>query len=444
MSRLQQPKGALARGAGVLVGGAAAGQLLTMLAAPLLTRLYPPEAFGALAAFVGILTLCTVGAAARYEIAIPVPEKDTDAVNLTLLCVIFGVLFSAVAAIGFFLFGRPISNALNSPELESYLWIIPLAALAGIIYEIFFNLSLRKRKYKLIAKTRVAQAFGTASVQVIGSSFGAFALIGGQAIGQGLGSLSLMFSNIRRYSWGECSIKGLKRQAYIHRRYPQYSLWSALFNTVSVQFAPLIFIAAYGTAVGGFYALTLRVISIPGGLVGGAIGSVFLAEAPDAIRQKELKQLVSTSHKHLAMLGALPLVTLLFFGEDLFRLVFGDAWGRAGTFAQMMAPWIYLQFQWAPLSTIGNLLDLQKQILLTHVLSFVARCSVLAICALGSVAADDGVLAFSAVSAIFYFLTIIWFFGKAGLSIREVVLTDLKYISTAMLICLPLYFFEWP
>ena len=43
------PKNAFARGVSVLVGGTAGAQLLTILAAPLLTRLYGPEDFGLVA-----------------------------------------------------------------------------------------------------------------------------------------------------------------------------------------------------------------------------------------------------------------------------------------------------------------------------------------------------------------------------------------------------------
>lgn len=437
LRRWLYPKDAMVRGVGMLVGGTAAAQLLTVLAAPLLTRLYSPEAFGALATFAAVLALCIAAAAARYEIAIPVPENDSDAANLTLLCLSIGVIFSTFLAIALFILREQISSALNTPELDLYIWLIPLATLAAITYEIFFYLSLRSYDYGLVAKTRATQALGTVSIQVLGSPFGVAALVGGQVIGQGMGSLRLIFANIKKYSWSECSFKGLKQQAYIHRQYPQYALWSALLNTVSLQAAPLIFITTYGAVVAGLYALTLRVLTLPGNLVGGAIGSVFLAEAPDALRRDALKPLLLKLHTSLSSLGALPLVTLLFFGEDLFRFVFGDLWGRAGSYAQMMAPWIYLQFKWAPLSTVGNLLGLQKQILLTHVFNFLLRFSVLVSCGLFSVPADQGVLAFATISAVIYFVITIWFFRKAGLSIKTIVFTDIKYISIATLICIP-------
>lgn len=64
---------------GVLVGGTTGAQLLAVLAAPLLTRLYTPEDFGLLAVYASLLGLIAVIASLRYELAIPLPTDDTEA-----------------------------------------------------------------------------------------------------------------------------------------------------------------------------------------------------------------------------------------------------------------------------------------------------------------------------------------------------------------------------
>lgn len=435
------PKSAFARGVGVLVGGTAGAQLISVLAAPLLTRLYSPEAFGILAAFSAILALCLVAAAGRYELAIPIPEKEDDAANLAALSVCIALVFTALASIVFVLFREEIAGLLNVPQLAELLWILPIGILAGISYEIFSKWSLRKRNYKAIAKTRLMQSIATLFVQVLGSPFGAVALVVGQAAGQGVGTVRLALSAARDYSWGRCNLSGAKAQASKFRRYPQYSLWSGLLNTSSLQLAPLVFVAAYGPVVAGLYALTLRVLSMPGGLIGNAIGNVFLAEAPSAIRSGALKPLVSKLHNNLAKAAALPAVVITLFGKDLFGWVFGASWAQAGLYAQMMAPWIYLQFQWAPLSMIGNLLELQKQILVAHILNLAIRLAVLTACVLLAVAADNAVLLFSIVSALVYLLMIVWFFGKAGLTFGEIVSADVKYIALTLLVCAPIWIY---
>lgn len=434
-----RPKSAFARGVGVLVGGTAGAQLLTVLAAPLLTRLYSPEDFGLLAAFSAILALCIVAVAGRYELAIPIPEKESDAANLTCLSILIMLIVVTLASTVLPFAGHAIASVLNSPDLAEYLWLLPIAIFAVGAYEIFSKWALRKRDYKIIAQTRLVQSVGTVAIQVAGSALGVLALLGGQAVGQGLGASRLIVAAARNGDWRACSLRGMREQAFVHRRYPQYSLWSGLLNTASLQLAPLVFITIYGPLVAGLYALTLRVLSMPGSLIGNAIGSVFLAEAPDAIRKGEFTALVAKLHISLAKVAALPLVVLLFFGQDLFRIIFGPSWETAGTYAQMMAPWIYLQFQWAPLSMIGNLLELQRQILLSHIANLGFRFSVLAACAYIGLPSAQGVFFFSAASAFVYLFLIVWFFRKAGLTAREIILVNMKYVFFAALACTPIW-----
>ena len=74
-----------------LVTGTTLAQVIAVLASPLLTRLYGPEAFGFLALSTSIITsIIRVVACMRYELAIMLPKTDEEAANLlglSLLCV---------------------------------------------------------------------------------------------------------------------------------------------------------------------------------------------------------------------------------------------------------------------------------------------------------------------------------------------------------------------
>ena len=65
-----------------LVSGTAFAQVLSIIAAPFLTRLYGPEAFGLSAIFVGISAIVSAIACLRYELSIMLPETDKEAANL--------------------------------------------------------------------------------------------------------------------------------------------------------------------------------------------------------------------------------------------------------------------------------------------------------------------------------------------------------------------------
>ena len=86
----------------LLASTTALGQLAVILAAPLLTRLYEPAAYGAFAALTGLITILAVIAALRYEGAIPLCQGDRDAAALTCsvmaISTVFGLLTALIMA----------------------------------------------------------------------------------------------------------------------------------------------------------------------------------------------------------------------------------------------------------------------------------------------------------------------------------------------------------
>ena len=66
-----------------LVTGTTLAQVITVLAAPVLTHLYGPEAFGFLAIFTSITSILGVNRLhGAYELAIMLPKTDEEAANL--------------------------------------------------------------------------------------------------------------------------------------------------------------------------------------------------------------------------------------------------------------------------------------------------------------------------------------------------------------------------
>lgn len=74
----------------VVATGTAGAQAITMGFAPIITRLYGPEAFGLLGTFSAILAVLTPMAALTYPIAIVLPKDHADAKGLAKLSTLFG------------------------------------------------------------------------------------------------------------------------------------------------------------------------------------------------------------------------------------------------------------------------------------------------------------------------------------------------------------------
>nr|WP_277606388.1 oligosaccharide flippase family protein [Acinetobacter sp. NIPH 2699] len=426
---------------GLLVGGTAGAQLLLVAATPLLTRLYSPSDFGLLAAFVSLLAFLTVIASARYELAIHLPEKIEETVAVTVLSFIFLVLTTVVTVIFTILFAESISALLKAPELASYLWLLPLAVFFVGLYQICNAWCVRQKEYKAIASTKLIQSIVTLLIQLSTFKWAALGLVLGQAFGQGAGSLKLSLQAIRNTKeFRKVQFVQIKAVAKRYKSFPIYSTWTGLFNTASLQLAPLVFLSLFGATIAGLYALTLKLVSLPVSLIGQAMGSVFLSEAPKAHREGRLNTLVLQFNKKLLQMGCLPTAVLIVFGPELFAFVLGEQWYKAGEYAQWLAPWIFLQFQWSPLSNLTVVLELQKEALVSQLLTFFARFGALFAAISLGLGADRAIQLFAVVSAIVYFLRMIWFLNRAKVSLTPILMSSFVYLSVAILFS---YMIRW-
>src|SRR5690554_2329394 len=167
-----------------LVTGTAIGQLIAILALPVLTRLYGPESFAVLAVYVSTLSLLTVIACFRLEIAIPLPKSDRVAAALCVLAIGSVLLFTLLSSLAV-IFLPNIFNALTNNKISQFLWLIPMGVFAVGMYNALQYWSTRNKKFGLISKTRVTQSISGTSIKL-----GAGYLFGGWTAGLVFGQLT--------------------------------------------------------------------------------------------------------------------------------------------------------------------------------------------------------------------------------------------------------------
>jgi O-antigen/teichoic acid export membrane protein len=357
------PKNRFARSVSVLAGGTAAGQGIVVLSSPLLTRLYSPEDFGLLAVYSSLLGIIGVIASLRYQLAIPLPEKDEDAAHVVVLSLLVVLAVTFLTAVVVIFWGPSIASLANTPALAGYMWLLPVGLLAMGIYQVFNYWAIRTKSFPAIARTKLTQSAGMVAVQLAGYALGPLALLVGRVFGHAAGTTSLGMLAIRnRWTvFRAVKMRGVMQAAGRYRRFPIYSTWGGAFNTAGTELPPLLFAALFSPSAAGIYMLAHRVLAMPMTLIGKAIADVFFSHAADARRENRLAPLVADIHEKLAHIAMPPALILVLAGPELFTLVFGENWRQAGEFAQWMAPWIYLVFVTSPLSMLFSVLEKQAQ-----------------------------------------------------------------------------------
>jgi len=359
------------RNTAVMAGGAAGSQLLLIIATPIITRLYTPKDFGILAIYIGILALFCVIASFRYEMAIPIPERDEEAIDLVFLSLILVGFTALISCLLIGIWGGSIAIFLQEPRLKELFWLLPLGVLFVGTYQILNKYAIREKLFKSVAVTRINQSITILIIQLLGYKLGAMALILAQSIGQGAGAFTLskgVFSRLK-----SSNRRRIISVAKKYRRFPLYSSWAGLLNTSGAQLPPLAFASLFSSQVAGYYTLAFGLVTAPITLLASAVGNVFLSDAAKAWREGSLGTTISFVHDKLANMAMPVIITLVFVIPDIFVWVFGEQWATAGLFAQWMLPWIYLVFVTAPLSTTYEVIGKQSEYLIFQFTLFIVR-----------------------------------------------------------------------
>jgi O-antigen/teichoic acid export membrane protein len=368
-----------------LAGGTTLAQILGVLIAPILARLYEPSAFGTAAVFASLVTVVGVVACLRYELAIMLPERDKDAANLLAVSLLAVVAISGLTTVLILVVPFPIVRLLKAPDLVGYMWLLPLVVLANGIFVALNYWNSRTKRFGRLSVAGVSRSLVSNGSQlalgIAGNAY-AGALIGSRALGSAVTMIVLGVQTwrddsevLRRSISWQGMVAGFKR----HRKFPLYSTWAALLNSISWQLPTFLLSAFFSSTVVGYYALGTRLLRMPMSLIGSAIAQVFFQRAAEANTAGNLAAVVESAFRRLVMIGIFPLLLLTLVGRDLFTVVFGNSWSEAGVYAQILSIWTFFWFISSPLSTLFSVLEKQEAGLVLNVIIFVTRFVSLAI-----------------------------------------------------------------
>ena len=421
--RASLPGGRFARSVTLLAGGTALGQAITVLASPVLTRLYTPGDFGILAVYSSILGILSVIASWRYELAIPLPEQDEDAVNLVVLSLGIVVLMSLLVGLGAWLLGSQVVRWLNAPGLQPYLWLLPIGMLLVGSYQVFNYWAIRKKAFTTIARTKLYQGFGTSFTQILSGFINPspLGLLLGQVVGQsaGVSTLSKTFWKPHGNFLHAINSINLSKMLKRYQRFPLFSSWASVYNSLSMQLPTLVLSALFGGTITGFYMLAYRVLWMPTQLLSQATTQVLLSAGIEARRQGNVPNLVTSLFKRLVLVGLPYFFFIGLIAPELTILVFGEDWRETGIVIQWLTPWIFMVFVTSPLSAFSVVLEKQRQEATFQLMLLVSRLGALLLgWKLGS--SSIAIALFAMASTICWMGYLMWIFRVTGVAFCKV------------------------
>lgn len=335
----------------VVATGTAAAQAISMVFYPFITRLYGPEAFGLLGGYLAIVSILTPMVALTYPLAIVLPRKESEAIHLVQLSLLFSILISFLTLIFILTWGSNFTAYLNLNEIEGYLWLIPLFMFFSSLRQIAEQWLIRNKEFKKIAKISIIQSFITNTSQLgVGLSYpNGLALILVQTVFQCIWSIQL-WSKISKHALHDIILikKNFNSVKKASLKYKDFALFRAPEVTIyaASESAPVLMLSSFfGPASAGFYTLARTIMSIPTALIGKSVGDVFYPRINQAaINGESTYLLVRKATLLMAAVGFLPFMIVIIFGPWLFEVFFGADWKVAGDYARWLSIWLFFSF----------------------------------------------------------------------------------------------------
>jgi len=400
--------GGVFRGMATLALGSGIGRVIGFASIPVLTRLYTPEDFGALAIFTALVAILAPLVSLRYVLALPLPRHDGVAMNLLVVAGGLILALTALVTLTLWLWRDSLLDLVSMQVLAAWWWLIALGVLGTATYELLTMWATRKRSYKVIAQTNVAQSASGEIVKIaLGlAAFQSAGLLLGQTVAKagGIGRLFREFASDLRANWRHVRGPRLRKVAWRHRGFPIWRVPSQFLMVFSAQAPVMLMAGLYDAQTTGQFALAMMALSVPVGLLGHSAGKALYGEAAVLIitDPRKVTIIARQVQSRLLIIALIPSIALFFFSETAFAFLFGFKWKDAGAFASLLSIGIMFQFTSAPMIQLMNIFSSQILFLIINSLRLAGLGVIFSYAATRVMEPTSTVMLYSIFTAVFY------------------------------------------
>ncbi|NMM48805.1 oligosaccharide flippase family protein [Marinigracilibium pacificum] len=352
--------------------GFAIGFLLT----PVISRLYPPEAYGLFSIINSIVAVLVMLSTLNYTNAIVLPKSNHKFYRLIQISFFLVLITSVLLVLILLLFEDFFAENIELPVSDVWLYMIPVLVFLSGVFQILNSWSIKNGEFKSISKSKFVGILSGKSVAILIGFIKPFNYVGiliGELIGKFF-FISLLLNKrvIRRTKFilTNLNLSKIKEVAVEYKRYPLFALPANWLQALILQI-PVYFLSHYFDLESvGYYSMANGLLIIPLNVLGNSVASVFMKRAVDLQYVKErLARETENLYFKLLYVVIVPFAVLFIYGENIFTILLGDQWGTSGELASIMTVYFVFQTCAIPISLIYMVKQKEKQFLYFQIVS---------------------------------------------------------------------------
>jgi O-antigen/teichoic acid export membrane protein len=349
----------------LLTSGTVIAQVIPVLIAPFLTRIYMPESFGFFGVYFSLAVILGSIATFKYELAIMLPKKDSDAINVSVVAAFTSLVFSLILLITIYFGADLIAAYLKMPGIRNYLYLLPISVFLIGLYESLNYWLIRKKKFKYSSLNKISHK---TSESVSAISLGFAGLGGGLIFSEIFGRAVVNFACIFQlkksgFSVSSITFSRIKKVLFKYRAFPIFNAFPSFLNAAASNFPVLLVGSLFTSSITGFFNLSRQVLSVPLSMISLSLAQVLYEEAVSKINKNEPIEIIFRKLiMRLGIAAIVMLIGIIALGPIVFGFFFGSQWIASGEFAAILSLGFAAKFIVSPLSILLPALNKAKLI----------------------------------------------------------------------------------
>lgn len=327
-------------------------QVIGLLMYPILTRIYTPADFGLLNLFLSIGSMLALIGTAEYQYAVVLPKEEKKAMAILQLDFCILGMVCVIVLVASLCLADPVANLFKTPELASWLWMLPIFVLLTGIWTVVNYYLTRFKKFRLIGEYQVSQSIVSAGSKIglnhIGMGGGG--LISGTVIGAGI---SLVYVLVVEWikdkkSFFQTWMKWLPREERIavakeYSNFPKFTLPRGFVNLLIGQLPVLWLTPMFGTQSVGYWGMAVLLGFAPISMITRSLYQTFFQHISSAInQQKSIKSFFSKFTFYATIITIPAFIGLWFILPWITETYLGEGWHTCGEYIRWMLPWVFV------------------------------------------------------------------------------------------------------
>jgi len=334
-------------------------QLMLLMSAPVISRLYSTEQVGIYASILAVGTVIGLNSALKLDISL-ISESSDDSNETMTVALFLGVLISIIVG--------GIWGWAQFTELSSTICLILLSISISLFQSVTYYLT-KVDKINDLSKIRVVRSMFISIGQI---GFGLYCstfliLIISMVIGN-------IIPIIKQFKFEIVRLNHIVNVLKRNLSYIKYAIPQGLLNSLTMNL-PIIFLSMSGEFVlAGYYLMAERLLRTPVNFINTSIRQIFL---------NDLSKSTNKYKCYLSWLIPLVLLSFVFyifmynFSTDIIVFILGPQWRMSAEIVMVLLPWITLSMIQVPATGVLIYLRKMKMYSFVELIDFIIKAFLL-------------------------------------------------------------------